>query len=313
MTDTPGPKPTFFLRPGYPLLNEIKRILLEQVDYALYQLTTPGLDEDTAVHEARKAFKRIRAMLRLVRDEISREDFTFLNGLFRDAGRRLSDIRTSAVLDETLEILHQRYPEQLSSEAVADVLARLRAHHESMREEVVRGQALFHQVAEMLQQGKKRIEELPLAGNHFPKTGLQRVYARGRRGLENSRREPTVANFHEWRKRVKYLRYQVRVLSPTWPEVLGCFTQELVALSEWLGIDHDLAELHHTLVEHPELGLQGSEQGKLLTLIEAYRDELEGQSFRIGTRLYAEKPRAFVRRMKAYWHAWAEETQKELK
>ncbi len=307
MTQPSVPKTTFSLRPGHAILHEIKRILLEQVDYALYQLTTPGLDEDVAVHEARKAFKRIRAILRLVRDEIDHEDFSDLNALFRDAGRRLSGVRTSAVLDETLEKLHERYPDQLSDEDVAAVLARLRAHHEAMREEVVLGQALFDQVAAELRRGRKRMEKLHLSGNHFPASGLRRVYARGRRGLKASRHAPTVAHFHEWRKRVKYLRYQVRILSPAWPEVLACLTQELVTLSELLGVDHDLAELHHTLVEHPDLGLQSSEQGKLLGLIEDYREELEARSFHIGARVYVEKPGDFVDRMAAYWRIWTGE------
>ncbi len=302
------PKTTFHLRPGHAILPEVRRILLEQADLALYQLTTPGLDEDKAVHEARKAFKRIRAMLRLVRDEIEKGDFAELNALFRDAGRRLSGVRTSAVLGETLEKLHERYPHQLSDEDVTAVLARLRAHHEAMREEVALGQALFAEVAAELRRGRQRIQQLPLSGNHFPASGLRRVYARGRRGLKSSLQNPTVANFHEWRKRVKYLRYQVRVLSPTWPQVLACVTEELVILSELLGVDHDLAELHHTLVENPDLGLQGEDEGRLLGLIETYREELEARSFSIGWRVYAEKPGDFASRMATYWRVWTRET-----
>ena len=307
MTEPTPPPTTFLLRAGHPILPELRRILLEQVDYALFQLTTPQLDEDRVVHEARKAFKRIRGVLRLVRDEIPAEDFARLNALFRDAGRRLSDVRTSAVLDETLQTLHQRYPRQLSDEDVAGVLARLRAHHEAMTQEVALGSALFDQVAAELRRGRKRMEELPLTGNHFPGSGLRRVYARGRRGLRNSQRHGRVADFHEWRKRVKYLRYQVRILSPAWPPVLTAVADELVVLSDLLGVDHDLAELHHTLVEHPELGLQGQEQGKLLGLIERYRDELEAQSFQHGRRLYVESPKDFTARIRAYWRIWSHE------
>ena len=298
------PHTTFHLRPGRAILPEIKRILLEQVDYALYQLATPGLDEDVAVHEARKAFKRIRAMLRLVRDEIDKQEFSQLNALFRDAGRALSGVRTSAVLGETLEKLRERYPDALSDAALADVLARLRAHHETMREEVALGQALLDQVADQVRAGRTQIENLPLTGNQFPASGLRRVYARGRRGLRSSQHEPSVAHFHEWRKRVKYLRYQVRILIPAWPDVLACLNQELVILSELLGVDHDLAELHSTLSAHPKLGLQNEDQGRLPGLIEAYRMELEAQSFRIGRRIYVEKPREFARRMEGIWRVW---------
>ncbi len=307
MTDLSPPKTTFAIRPGRKLLPEIKRILLEQVDYALFQLTTPGLHEDTAVHEARKAFKRIRGMLRLVRDEIDHEDYQRLNALFRDAGRKLSDVRTSAVLSETLEKLLQRFPDELSAQEMAEVLARLRTHHASMRERVVYGQALFDEVARDLSRGKAHILTLPLSGHHFPSTGLQRVYARGRKGFRECTQNPSVAHFHEWRKRVKYLRFHNRVLSPIWPEVLSCVTQELVLLSELLGLDHDLAELHHTLEQYPQLGLPWPEEDKLLALIVAYQEELEAKSFRIGARIYVEKSSDFARRMKGYWLAWDKE------
>ena len=303
-----APDTIFELRPGHPFSSEIKRILLEQTDRAIWQLTTPGLDVDAAVHDARKCFKRLRGVLRLVRDDVGEKRFSELNALFRDAGRALSDIRTSAVLSETLEKVHERFPRQFSEAEVQRLAARLRAHHEALRDRVLSQEALFRQVAAELQRGRKLIKNLPLQGNHFPSQGLSRVYARGRRGLARCQKDPAVAHFHEWRKRVKYLRFHVRILSPAWPPVLGSVTEELVVLSELLGLDHDLAELRRTLIEHPELRLHGAEQGKTVRMIEIYRQELEARSFSIGMRLYAEKPGRFVSRMHAYWRVWQEET-----
>ncbi len=302
------PDALFELRPGHAFSSEIKRILLEQTDRAIWRLTTPGLDVDPAVHDARKCFKRVRGVLRLVRDDIGERRFGELNALFRDAGRQLSDIRTSAVLSETLEKVHERFPQQFSEAEVQRLAARLRAHHQALRDQVVPQKTLFRHVAAELQRGRALIAALPLHGNHFPARGLRRVYARGRRGLIRCRQEPAAAHFHEWRKRVKYLRYHVRILSPAWPPVLSGVTEELVALSEALGVDHDLAELHRTLTEHPELRLRGAEQGKTVRLIEAYREELEARSFGLGVRLYAEKPGDFVDRMQVYWRAWRDET-----
>lgn len=302
------PDTIFELRPGHSFSSEIKRILLEQTDRAIWQLTTPGLDVDAAVHDARKGFKRVRGVLRLVRDDVGEKRFAELNALFRDAGRQLSDIRTSAVLSETLEKVHERFPRQLSEADVQRLTARLRAHHEALRDQVLPREALFSQVIVDLQRGRKLIESLPLQGNHFPSPGLRRVYARGRRGLARCQTDPAVIHFHEWRKRVKYLRFHIRLLSPVWPPVLGSVTEEVVVLSELLGLDHDLAELYHTLTEHPELRLRGAEQGKSVRMIEIYRQELEARSFSMGVRLYAEKPGRFVSRMHAYWRAWQDET-----
>ncbi len=300
----PSFKTTFALRPGHPTLQELHRILLEQADLALFQLTTPELDPDKAVHEARKAFKRIRAVLRLVRDEIPKDTYRALNLLFRDAGRALSEVRTSAVLAETLEKLAQHALGQLSSEDVDAVLVRLRAYHEAQRVQAMGTRQLLLEVAGQVQEGRAQLRDLPLEAHRFPTKGLQRVYARGRRDLMTCEHHPTVEALHEWRKYVKYLRYHMRLFTPLWPQVLGCVTASLVDLSEWLGLDHDLAELDATLTVHPELGLPGPRQGMLRALIQTYRAELEADALRAGRRLYGERPKAFTHRMEAYWRAW---------
>ena len=304
---TTPPKSTFALRPGHPFGAEIKRILVEQTDRALWQLTTPGLEVDPAVHDARKCFKRIRGVVRLVRDEIGPDSYSELNALFRDAGRALSAIRTSAVLSETLEKVQERYPDAFTEQEMDLLLEKLRSHHQSLQEQVVPQETLFKQVAEEVRHGRARIKRLHLTGDFFPTSDLNRVYSRGRKGLKRCQKDPSVPNFHEWRKRVKYLRYEVRVLTPAWEAVLGCVTEELVVLSELLGLDHDLADLHRTLSEHPELRVLGRESVKTLRLIENYRAELEVQSFSMGSRLYVEKPDAFTGRLRAYWQVWRKE------
>src|SRR5262249_40401169 len=62
---------SFELRPDESLRKNIRRIARKQMDDALEMLTAahPG-SRDEAVHEARKCFKKVRAVLRLVRPVI---------------------------------------------------------------------------------------------------------------------------------------------------------------------------------------------------------------------------------------------------
>ena len=58
-----------FFREGVPA--GIERIIREQIERAIEELTgQTNNSQDEAVHEARKCFKKIRAVLRLVRDEL---------------------------------------------------------------------------------------------------------------------------------------------------------------------------------------------------------------------------------------------------
>ena len=45
----------------------------------------------------------------------------------------------------------------------------------------------------------------------------------------------------------------------------------------------------------------------ILPLINRRRAELQQEAFDLGWKLYSEKPRAFVKRMNAYWNAWRSE------
>jgi len=46
----------------------------------------------------------------------------------------------------------------------------------------------------------------------------------------------------------------------------------------------------------------------VLGLIEHRRAQLQTEAIFLGERLYAEKPKPFVRRLRRYWRAWRDET-----
>jgi hypothetical protein len=106
------------LRSGEGAADGVRRIARGQIDFAADQLDGKGDgDLDSAVHESRKAFKRLRALVRVSRDALGDEAYRRENTIFRDAGRRLSAARDAAVLVETLEDLTARYRTELADDA----------------------------------------------------------------------------------------------------------------------------------------------------------------------------------------------------
>src|SRR5262245_1303063 len=94
------------LNPDESLRKNIRRIVRAQMDEALEGRTGPHEgSRDEAVHEARKAFKKIRSVLRLVRPVIDEEKYREENIHFRDAGRPLTEVRDAKILIETLDHL----------------------------------------------------------------------------------------------------------------------------------------------------------------------------------------------------------------
>ena len=88
---------SFVLHLEQPLPLEIERIASEQATSALSELrkierSRTDFEQfvcvvDEAVHTARKALKKTRATLRLVRDEIGEEVYQRENVAYREAGR----------------------------------------------------------------------------------------------------------------------------------------------------------------------------------------------------------------------------------
>ena len=83
--------------------------------------------------------------------------------------------------------------------------------------------------------------------------------------------------------------------------MMGALVWELDVLGDALGEDHDLADLRAALAKKPELagGLPASEA--IMRLCVQRQDELRQAARSLGARVYAEKPRAFVDRLGAYW------------
>jgi len=279
----------------------IKRIADEQIDQALNQLKGHASSQGKAVHEARKRFKMIRALLRLVRGELGRNTYQQENSCFREAGRLLSEMRDAQVRLETLDKLTDA--DSTPPDAFTTVRQALKEQYEAARGHVNQENPV-EQVAPLVKAAQERVKDWRIAEDDWTalESGFKRAYKQGYKNFAHAFKEPTTENFHEWRKSVKDLWYHLRILQPIWPDVMKEMVDQTGDLSDLLGDEHDLGVLHQFLQEQPEA--YGAEVEALADLIERRRSELQQSARLLGKRIYAEKPGAFVKRMEAYWQAW---------
>ena len=80
--------------------------------------------------------------------------------------------------------------------------------------------------------------------------------------------------------------------------------KSLKDLESWLGEDHNLVVLREKIVAEPNLYGAQEETDLVLDLIDKYQKELRDNSLLLGERIYEERPRQFMRRMKHLWLAW---------
>jgi CHAD domain-containing protein len=280
------------LKPGEPLPEGTVRIAHGRIDHALDELR--GKSDSTAeeaVHEARKDLKKLRSLLRMVRGELGEDTFARENACFRDAGRELAGVRDDDVMLDTLKSLD--IPAGMGWELRKAIQAHRARNGGDGRSAAATG------VVEMLSEARGRVGDWPLERDSFDALadGLEGTYRRGRRGFRAARTSPSVEALHEWRKRVKELWYHHTLLRALWPPVMEAVGDEAHELADRLGDDHDLAMLADWVREHTET------EPEFFDALEKRRFELQADAMALGARLYADKPSAYVRRLRRLWKA----------
>jgi CHAD domain-containing protein len=288
----------------------IRRCAREELDNAIDQLTE-GVSSDpiTGVHEARKSLKKERALLRLVRGELGDDTYRAENTALRDAAARLSGLRDAQVGLLTLDRLAEPAAGHVPPETMERLRAALAADADGHAPTGL--PALAAAVAVELTDVRDHVKRWHLERDDWGLVsgGLRRAYERGVAALADVEADPTVERLHEWRKRVKDLWYHARLLQPVWPEMMDAQAEQAHVLSELLGDDHDLAVLRERLVSDPTLaGDAPGDLDPLIGVIDRRRADLIAQARLLGRRLYAERPKAFERRMKGLWRAWRPRT-----
>jgi CHAD domain-containing protein len=282
----------------------ILRCAREQLDHAVGELSE-GIGDDPvgAVHSARKAVKKERSLLRLARGAMSRKQRRRENHALRDAARGLSGARDADVMIETITQLSERFAGQLPESAFGAVADQLKRDRDARRDDRPTGSALDTRAVQELGAVRLRIDDWQLTHGGWSaiESGLLRSYRQGRRGFARAQRDPSLEDLHAWRKRVKDLWYQERLIGPICGPAIRGQAKDAHQLADLLGDDHDLGVLRQTLTrDHVAIAV---DLDAVVGLIDYRREELQNEAIHIGQRVYAEKPKAFRRRIRRSWNA----------
>jgi CHAD domain-containing protein len=281
----------------------LRRIVLGQLDLAIERLR--GEAEATpaeAVHETRKAIKRLRATIRLLEGEIGAKRAKRERALLRDAARRLAGARDAEVMVATLDGLLRRQPRKLGRRrGLLELRARLEDERIATAARIQGEQAARAQIVEELGDLRARAAGWRLrdrSAGRLADGGLERIYRAGRAARKHARadkRSPRA--MHRWRKHVKDLRYALEAL-----DVEGGSSKRVTKLArradelgEALGEEHDLMLLAQRARSYEPLKRHPRARKRLLRAIDRRRAQLRAQALRAGGRLYERKPRRFVR------------------
>lgn len=296
---------SFTIEPGTPVLKEFRRVAAEEFETTIGRLkAAEGATLAVAVHESRKSCKRLRALFRLVRPSLPDRRYRTLNASVRDAARELSAARDAAALVGMFDDLLAAHGADPKDDVMKAVRARLEEQVDAMEWTETSGPPrAMVRARERLELARDMAATVKLADEDWDALGpgLQSIYSRGRKAMDELRREGTAEHAHEWRKMVKYTWHHLQLLEGTAPSMLAPAAQRFHQLADALGDAHNLAVLRDTLDGAPSRFGGRSAIAPVMAMADESRAELEDRALRLGLRLYAEPPGVFSQRLGAYW------------
>jgi len=276
----------------------VRRLCCERLTDAIEPLNRSARFE--AVHDIRKEIKKLRAVLRLVRAGIGKDAYEAHTNALRKAADSLTALRDAEVKLSAFDDLVKQ--NERNGRSFLKIKAALRKNCRTEEDRVFKGGSIAS-VKGILCHEKDEMNGLKIKSKGWKAIapGLKKIYGRGREAFEAAERESSPENFHQWRKRVKDLGHQLRLLCPAHPRKFRARTNDLDKLGELLGDEHDLFMLKQFVANK-----FGHAPGTSVfrKLISARQEELRYTALKLGRRFYPKKPGRFARSMGQDWKKW---------
>ena len=289
----------FRLKLREPLPEGLKRVFCEQIDSALRLCQNPAKQRGVTVHEVRKHLKKLRAAMRLAIGVVAKNCHAEKNRCVRDIGRLVSDLRDAQVRLQTFIQLRHKMTKNSDEQRFPRTEELLLLERESFSAAFAGWQK---EAIPQLESLKGRLMAWPLDGLDMKEicNAVCKIYRRGQRALAKAIDDPEPENFHAWRKRVKDVWYQLRILQPLNRTVLEEMAYDAEILGELLGNEHDLEFLRARLERESGDEALGNELAKLQKLISKRTQRLRRDALELGRRFYAEPSKAFAKRISIF-------------
>lgn len=297
---------SYRLDPRRELVAEVRRIARRQFRRAVEELDAGDGDENEAVHGARKRFKKVRGLYRLVRsaapDFYARE-----NARVRDLARSLSGVRDATALIETVEDLRSHLSAEIAPASLSSVRDSLAARRDRIVERKSDLRERMRAAAAACDGALQALDDLAIDARGkrgraaVVAAGWRRICKQGRRALKACAETGEAADFHDLRKRVKYHWMHVRLVEPAWPSLMRLRRREARQIGDLVGDEHNLSLLAALIREEPEAIGTEADRDLLMRLLADRQAELRAEALGRAGALFRDRPRREAARLAVLW------------
>jgi CHAD domain-containing protein len=277
----------------------LRRLAREQLKSARDELRRASPPPVEAIHQARKSLKKVRAIRFLIAADQGRGIGGDKRAL-RKVNRTLSSLRDASVMLEILRKLKRRHPRLLDEHTFARIRRRLMSHKQASLKAAVDSDAL-DTIDAKLRAIRRDVKGWQPSHRGFRALagGLRRTFRLGRKALARARRTERPEDFHAWRKQVKALWYDLRLIEGCSPG-FGDDVEALHRADQALGDDHNIA----VLIEALSTQANAADRERVQRAADRYRQTLRRDAFSDTRQIFSGSARGYVRRAKRAWKEW---------
>ncbi len=286
---------SYALNPKNALMPQLVQAAHAQLGRAAHGLDAhQGLDPE-AVHEARKAIKKARAILRLGRQALGPESAARLERQLGDLGRQLGRWRDADALGESVVRLRgEGAIDAVLAATFAAVSVSVEKRRDELRQRLVsEGHMCRRSVLKGLADARVELVRWPLPESAAADLacGVKKTFRKARAAYHEARDSGDPELLHDWRKRTKTLANVARLFGKAWPEFGGARRERLSQLADALGHEHDLALLDAFVAREPESWPEGTDLLSFRSRLATARTALREEAFRLAKKTLRKKHR----------------------
>jgi len=293
------------LRRRESVRNGLVRLGRRHAHAALHHIEHPKkADRTEDIHQVRVQIKRLRALLRLLKPVTDVETVKRENTRLRDASKMLSGFRDAFVAGETLKSIFQ----DTAPGRMSDAARLLGVKHRRAKSKADLDLAL-KEAARTLRRIADEFRTLPFSTRGWAALapGLEDSYRRARREFERCEKRGAGHLgdcFHNWRKRVKDLGYQLELLENLPPGEIHPLRKNIRRLGTLLGEDHDYLVFADQVRQRENHYLGLANFRPVRKRLKRRLKVLRAKEFAIARHFFADKPRLWIARLATWWKVW---------
>jgi CHAD domain-containing protein len=290
----------FRLKADEPVRRGLRRLAAKQLKDARDQLRGARRPSAQAIHEARKSLKKARAIVQVIDADAGRH----LGGsrkALRAVNRTLSRLRDADAMLGIFERLKARTPQLIGEQTFTRVRRRLAAGKRAALEKAERRDDWKHMDRQLRALRKSAgCWRQAHSGFRALERGMREAHRRGRKALARARQRQHAEDFHEWRKAIKTLWYQLRLLGGR-SRRIGRDAAALHRAEALLGDEHNVVVLCGVLASDRSVCRTADDADRVRLAGDRYQCEMRKRAVQAARGVYAPKSGAYVRTIKREW------------